>query len=211
MIVDDAFMQELLQRITTLEREALRYRQGTVTDEAPLSVAVGGSSVPFADVPALQCPEPLAIDDDVAVVTWRGQMLVLGRTGTSPGTGHDHVATRESTASTSYTDLATTGPTITIPRAGDWLFLLTTRIGVTGNARGGAVGLRTNAGAPVDILEHYVETGTTITEDSPTCAAAVPLAGLAAGDVIQARYKVFGGSCFFEKRRLVAMPIRLDP
>ena len=52
-------------------------REGTVTDDSPLTVTLGGSDVEFADVPYLASYTP-TITDRVAVLTWGNAILVLG-------------------------------------------------------------------------------------------------------------------------------------
>jgi len=73
--MDDAAIRELLQRLGIIERTAVRYRQGIVTDDNPLAVALGGSDVPFVDLRALA---PVHVGDAVAVLTFGNDALVLG-------------------------------------------------------------------------------------------------------------------------------------
>lgn len=68
---------KLVDRIQELERGQVRVRLGVVTDDSPLSVALGGSDVPFTDVKAVD-GQVLAADDVVVVLTWGRDLLVLG-------------------------------------------------------------------------------------------------------------------------------------
>lgn len=77
--MDDQTQRDLIQRVQTLERQAIKYRQGVITDDSPLSVALGGSDTPFTDVKRLDDGATLAVDDLVAVLTFGNDLLVLGR------------------------------------------------------------------------------------------------------------------------------------
>ena len=54
-------------------------REGTVTDDSPLTITLGGAStdVEFVDVPYLASYTP-TVSDRVAVLTWGNAILVLG-------------------------------------------------------------------------------------------------------------------------------------
>lgn len=75
---DQDLIQLLLRRVDELERTALRFRRGTVTGTGPLTVALGGSEVPFTGVSQLSAAGTLAEDACVAVVTFAQDALVLG-------------------------------------------------------------------------------------------------------------------------------------
>lgn len=71
-------VRDLTRRLDTLNRIAVRYRQGEITSLSPLSVDLGGSGIPYTSVRALP-GSALAIGDVVAVLTWGNDLLVLGR------------------------------------------------------------------------------------------------------------------------------------
>lgn len=87
--MDDETAQALIARLDALERDMVRYRQGTVTAASPLSVALGGSDVSYTDVAALGSYSP-STNDTAATITFGNDMLVLGSIGGSgavpPGT-----------------------------------------------------------------------------------------------------------------------------
>lgn len=78
--MDDQTLRAILGRLQDLERTAVRYRQGEITDDSPLSVALGGSDIPLENVKALQ-GQDLAPGDVVAALTWARDLLILGRVG----------------------------------------------------------------------------------------------------------------------------------
>lgn len=75
------------QRFRKLEREGVRYRQGVVTDDSPLSVALGGSDTPYTGVVALDA-SILKVGDTVATLTFGNDLIVLGRTGSGGDPWH---------------------------------------------------------------------------------------------------------------------------
>lgn len=77
-------LKEMSDRITHLERDTVRLRKGVVTDDSPLSVALGGSDIAYEGVPALDGPT-LATDDIVSVLAYGNALLVLGEPTANPG------------------------------------------------------------------------------------------------------------------------------
>jgi hypothetical protein len=75
--VDDRALRALLKRINDLERQAVRYRQGVVTDDSPLSVALGGADTPYTDVRVIAGAE-IEVGNQIAALTFGNDMLVLG-------------------------------------------------------------------------------------------------------------------------------------
>lgn len=67
------------QRVAELERVGLRYRQGVVTDDSPLTVELGGDGVSLANVSQLDSAGPLAVGDVVAVLSFATELLVIGK------------------------------------------------------------------------------------------------------------------------------------
>lgn len=77
-------VRDITHRLDRLARESVRYRLGVVTATSPLSVALGGSDVPHTDVRCLHGVS-LAVGTAVAVLTWKGGLLVLGPVADDPG------------------------------------------------------------------------------------------------------------------------------
>lgn len=80
-------LRDLLDRLARLERYQVRYRQGVVTAISPLSVAIGGSDVPYTSVRVLR-GAALRIGDPVAVLTFGNDLLVLGAIASTRGPRH---------------------------------------------------------------------------------------------------------------------------
>lgn len=98
-------LRDLLARQQTLERRGVRYRQGTVTAIAPLTVALGASSTAYVSVQALESYQP-TVGDVVAALTFGNDLLVLGKVATGTG-GITAIATTESRTNTAYGTLTT--------------------------------------------------------------------------------------------------------
>lgn len=73
-------IRDLLRRLLALEESAAIYRTGVIASLSPLSVSLGGSDVPYANVRAI-CP--VEVGDTVAVLTFGRGLLVLGRLTTN--------------------------------------------------------------------------------------------------------------------------------
>lgn len=71
---------KLVERLQNLEADQVRIRLGEVTDDSPLSVALGGNSTPYTSVKAL-AGVALAVGDLVAVTLFGRDLLVLGKIG----------------------------------------------------------------------------------------------------------------------------------
>lgn len=83
MVQNDPMIEAIMRRIVEIERKMVTYRQGVVTDDDTLAVALGGSDVPYTDVRTLRTAEPLEVDDPVAVLTMGNTLLALGAIGQS--------------------------------------------------------------------------------------------------------------------------------
>lgn len=75
--MNDEILRSLQQRLSALERTAVRYRAGEVTDTSPLSVALGGSDVPYEDVRSIEAN--VDVGDQVAALVFGNDLVVLGR------------------------------------------------------------------------------------------------------------------------------------
>lgn len=76
-------INDLIRRLDKLERTAVRYRAGEITDTSPLSVALGGSDVAYEDVRALA--HGPTVGDQVAALVFGNDLLVLGRIAEAAG------------------------------------------------------------------------------------------------------------------------------
>lgn len=65
------------RRMARQEEMAVHFRLGVVTDTSPLDVAVGGASTSYTDVRSIE-GQTFQADDVVAVLQWRGDLIVLG-------------------------------------------------------------------------------------------------------------------------------------
>jgi hypothetical protein len=73
-------IRDLDRRLRALERTSVRYRQGVVTSDSPLAVALGGDTDnPLTDVQQLHSAGALQVDDVIAALQFASDLLVLGR------------------------------------------------------------------------------------------------------------------------------------
>lgn len=121
------------------------------------------------------------------------------------------VATSESTSSASYTDLATAGPTVTVPRAGDYIIQ-----GFVGYSTGNAgaqsyaavkLGSAATADAEIVLVTGQGGSGTINVYGS---GGQTMRRTLAASDVVKVQYKSTSGSLPFAYRRLAVFPVRVS-
>ena len=76
---DDFFQREVNRRLNALEKRPVLLK-GEITNAAPLSVALGGSSTPIVGVRAVNTgAAALTVGDVVWVFKWPGDLLILGR------------------------------------------------------------------------------------------------------------------------------------
>jgi hypothetical protein len=120
------------------------------------------------------------------------------------------VATSESTTSGTYADLATVGPVITLPLAGDYKIGTTATVANATASQGGAVsfsvsGGAANTAADADSIRITTVSATVLQATS----VSVSKTGLTAAAVtMRYRYTV-GGTATFTSRVLTAVPIRV--
>jgi hypothetical protein len=120
------------------------------------------------------------------------------------------IATDESTASTTYVDLATVGPSITVPRAGDYEVEWNC---ASYNTAGGPINyaaVKRGGGATSDNDAITWAPGATIATPGETGSRKMVLLGLAAGDVIKIQYRTSSGTVHFLNRALFVRPIRVS-
>jgi len=116
------------------------------------------------------------------------------------------ILTNETTTSTSYTDLATAGPAVTVSPGTTQTHLLwfncdTSNTGANRNVMAIAV----NGGAPSDNEWAGFEFESTL-QASKTMGSHIFKTGQVSGAVHTAKYKVTGGTGSFSKRRLTCLP-----
>jgi hypothetical protein len=118
------------------------------------------------------------------------------------------VATDETTASTTYVDLATVGPSITVPRAGDYevevgasMWDATGGVACYAAVKRGAAATSDNDAATVEGIGA-----------APGLSASrkILMTGLAASDVLKVQFKVNGGTGHFIFRWLSVRPVRIS-
>jgi hypothetical protein len=76
--MNDAMLRSLLQRIQALEAAQTKPRRGTVTDDSPLAVALGGSPISYPDCKHEASYTP-TIGDEVMVLVWGNDLFVLDK------------------------------------------------------------------------------------------------------------------------------------
>lgn len=156
--------------------------------------------------------------DNLTTPTYRWQLFYNGGSSSSfkwEVIGGDPLAasvdTSQSTTSATFADMATVGPSVTAPLAGDYnvtqkanIDIGTSNAGVTDVSIGGAAPGNTvatwmdvvNFGATPEISAHVVRT--------------FKKTGAAAGNVFKMQYRRgTAGTAFFEGRRLELMPVRV--
>lgn len=123
-------------------------------------------------------------------------------------------STYESTTSTSYTDLATVGPSLTIPLAGDWDVRGGAEIGWSTGETYGWVALKIGAAATSDADVVSKGAGTisgTVGHISGPSERLIRLTGQAASTALKLQYRrnaSIGTSVSFARRRLELTPVR---
>jgi hypothetical protein len=120
------------------------------------------------------------------------------------------IVTLETTASTAFVDLTTVGPTLTVPRAGDYML----EFGVGGASNntatdGWSVAPKLGAAATVD-ADSFVGTNPTGASTVSANGSRKMVKALAASDVVKIQYRALtGGTASFEKRFLFITPVRI--
>jgi hypothetical protein len=115
------------------------------------------------------------------------------------------VATAETTASTSYTDLATVGPSITVPLSGDYYLSGSSQAGNSSASNVNGLAYKIAAAAAVEIAANG-ETGVGTDYLNGRITRTVRVTCVA-GDVVKLQYKAFSGTAQFQGRDLLLDPI----
>lgn len=85
--MDTRTTQDLLNRLSKLERRSVRFRRGEITSSSPVHVSLGGSAVPYTNVQTL-VGLTVAIGDQVLCLVAGNSICVIGSlTGTGFGGG----------------------------------------------------------------------------------------------------------------------------
>lgn len=168
-------------------------RKGVVTAAAPLAVAVGGSATPYTDIVSVG-GTPLAVGDPVSVVMYGGTLLVLGVIGVQT-TFFAQVDTQENTISPAYVDLATDGPSLTLP-AGNYVL-------------SGGAGTYVSLGVAVSfvgifaggVLQRQMQTNFSGVSQIEHPSSATAVLAVTAGTVVKLRYGSYsaGTAEFFNR------------
>lgn len=123
------------------------------------------------------------------------------------------VATQEATASGVYVDLATVGPSVTLPRAGDYDLLFGASMTDSANAaRVALASVKLGAAATADSDSTVFAHGAQGAGVSAVASVnrGLRVTGMAASDVVKLQYRIAGGSVGFEKRWLKVTPVRVS-
>lgn len=118
----------------------------------------------------------------------------------------NETAAVETTASTSYTDLATVGPTLTITTSGIWLIGWGARIYNNTAATGTQMALSVNGAAPTQAVDNYASAIAGGASNAANNARFATFT-LSAGNTVRGRYAVTGGSGTFQNRWLLGARI----
>jgi hypothetical protein len=121
------------------------------------------------------------------------------------------VQTGEGTASATFADLATVGPSITVPLAGDYLVSIGVRINATTAAVYGRMSFAVGgtAAAVNDSAEATSINGTSGLYDYMSAFQTTRKLAVAAAAAIVAKYNAGGATATFQNRRLLVAPIRV--
>jgi len=118
------------------------------------------------------------------------------------------VTTDQSTSSTSFTDLATVGPSLTTPRAGDYIVEWGARY-YGGSSAAGGMALAIGATAASDFWA--IAFAVTAPTTGLTLSRQRKLTGLAASTAIVAKYRMAtGGPNNWVERTLILTPVRVS-
>jgi hypothetical protein len=116
------------------------------------------------------------------------------------------VETAQTTGTTGgFVDLATVGPSFTLPRAGDYLFRYSADAGNNGAGNTDIVGLIKNGGE-VDRMVQAIG----VALGQAAMMREIVLTGLAASDAFKLQYFTTGGTATYLRRRLTVIPIRVS-
>lgn len=122
------------------------------------------------------------------------------------GKSTQYISTNENTTSTSFTNLATDGPKVTIPLAGDYMASFSVELynSSSGVYSYASIAVNTTTGSNPDYTFYTPASNATGTiHDVGTVVTC------AANDVVRVRYKVSAGTGYFLLRRITVLPVRV--
>jgi len=117
------------------------------------------------------------------------------------------VATSETTTSTSYVDLTTVGPSITVPRAGDYLVTFGSAMFTNTSATNAIAAVKRGAAATSD-NDAIAHTSAAASHQADV-SRSLRVNGLSASDVLKVQYKGDTATKTFLRRWLHVEPIRV--
>jgi len=124
-----------------------------------------------------------------------------------PPLSHE-IITDEATGSTTYVDLATVGPQITLPRAGDYEAFFGCKMYNSSAGNNIFAALKRGAAATSD--NDYISY-TNPANFSESCPArSIRVTGMAASDILKMQYKTSAATASFSKRFLKVTPVRVS-
>jgi hypothetical protein len=116
------------------------------------------------------------------------------------------VATQQSTTSTSYADLSTVGPTVTAALAGDYMVTISASVQAASaqNAKM-SYAIGASAAGDADSINSYGSASVVEASDARTQLKTA----IAASTALTAKYKVSGGTGYFQYRYIAITPVRV--
>jgi len=124
------------------------------------------------------------------------------------------VATDETTTTTStWLDLATVGPTFTVPSAGDYLVRARSRNLHSGANALMAIGVAVGASTPANDAFAYGASGAVANREGPHASVETVMPGLTAAAIIRVRYLMgadVAGTAHWINRQLYVQPVRVS-
>lgn len=123
------------------------------------------------------------------------------------------IATLETRNNSAYGDLSTSGPTVTVPFAGDWLVSYGALIAApTSAADIGRIAVKRGGAATSDNDSALLAVPSNASTQAASVSRTIRMNGLSASTVLLCQYKnSAGGNTGFEKRWLFVTPIRHTP
>lgn len=120
----------------------------------------------------------------------------------------DEVATSQTTTSTSFTNLATTGPAVTLTTGVRVFIFLTCRMSNNGGGQSSGMGYETSgATTAAASLTRAVEYESSNANDMVHCSHIHALTVTAGSNTFTAKYLVSAGTGTFDQRRIAVLPI----
>lgn len=150
----------------------------------------------------------ILIADDTNGVDWlfrRNAANTQWRFVGGPDLVHELGTSGETTASTTYTDLTTVGPTIAVPAAGLYLVTFGSHLS-PGAAASAAMGVSIDAATPAVATEVVYQASATAQASAVTRTIRASVA--AAGNIV-AKYKTSAGTLNVSRRFVAVRPVRL--